>query len=152
MPWLKASLTCCSCVSSDQAAGRALWESTGGSLTGHPSPLELHSSSDTRPWTLPKPCKQVCLGLAIRLANPEPELLTISWFYLGPTHHCRLAWWSPVSWLTPANIMDLLYSFWLPQGSWLCWQGHCPACFVVTQLPARFSLPSNPLRAPWQVG
>lgn len=119
----RPAVTQCSCVNSEQAAGEAaLGESTGGGLTGNPSPLQGCIPAQTLVRAL-----QVCL-------HPATPTLTLPWwlkfwYYLGPTHHYRVLWWSPGSWLTLANIMNLLYPCLaaIPPH----WQDHCPA-FVVT--------------------
>lgn len=87
----------------------------------------LRSSSD-RPLALVR-ALQVCLCRPLALLTQTLPWWLKFWYYLGPTHHYRVLWWSPGSWLTLTNIMDLV---WLPYDSPPHWQAHCPACLAVT--------------------
>lgn len=138
-----------SCVNSEQAAGEgAPGESTGGGLAGHPSPLQGCIPAQTDPWPLSELCRFVCAQPFALLTQTLPWRPKF-WCYLGVTHHHRVFWWLPGSWLTLTSIMDLV---WLPYDSPPHWQDHCPACLAVTlSFQPAFFLPSNPLCAPWQV-
>lgn len=96
-----------SCVNPEQAAGEQPWQTAlqEASLDTFPT-SGLHSSSD--PWPLAELCRFLCTR-PFALPTPTLPWWLKFWCYLGPTHHYRVLWWSPCSWLTLTNIMNLFY-------------------------------------------